>query len=138
MEGLDEIVRLGTKAGHLFVATADPDGLPHIALAHKLAITPAGQLRVTEWFCPGTNRNLEHNRRLALVVWDGATDTGYQVLGEVEEIHDRSMLDGFAPAEEKLPPVPQVERELILRVDEILDFRQAAHTDEPIRRQAVS
>ncbi len=136
IEGLDKIVSLGARVGHLFVATASADGLPHLSSAHRLELTPGGQLRITEWFCLETNRNLEHNRRLALVVWDEATDTGYQVVGQVKEIHELSMLDGFVPGKPTPPAVPQVERELILRVDEILEFRQAPHSDEPIHLQA--
>jgi hypothetical protein len=132
VEALDRIVSLGAKVGYVFVATAGPDGLPHVASARRLEVVAPGRLQITEWFCPGTNRNLVHNRRLALVVWDQATDTGYQVLGEVKEIHELSVLDGLTAAEAEMPRVPQVERALILRVDEILAFSQAPHSDEPV------
>jgi hypothetical protein len=132
MVELNEIIRLGTKTGYALVATAGLDGQPHVASARRIAALPEGRVRVTEWFCPGTMANLQNNRQVSLVVWDSGTDTGYQVLGEVEEIRDLAMLDGIAPGQAPLPPVPQVERELILRVRQILDFRQAPHTDEPI------
>jgi hypothetical protein len=126
------IVRLGASAGHVIVATAAPDGLPHVASARQIDSMPDGRLRVTEWFCPGTMANLQHNRSVSLVVWDSVADAGYQVLGEVEEVRDLAILDGVAAGPAPLPAVPQVERELILRVSQVLEFRQAPHTDVPV------
>jgi hypothetical protein len=40
------------------------------------------------------------------------------------------MLDGYA-GDETLSPLPQTERELVIRVDDVLDFRQGPHTDVP-------
>jgi hypothetical protein len=132
MIDLSEIIRLETKTGYTVVATAGPEGSPHVASARRLEAAPGGRLRVAEWFCPGTMANLAHNRRLSLVVWDSVADAGYQVLGEVEDIRDLSVLDGFMPGEAQMPSIPQIERELIVHVDQILDFRQAPHTDEPV------
>ena len=39
------------------------------------------------------------------------------------------MLDGYVPGEDDKPPLPQVERELFLRVDRILAFTAAPHSD---------
>lgn len=128
---LNEIIRLSARTGYVLVATAGPDGLPHVASARRIEAGPEGRLRVAEWFCPGTMANLEHNRRVSLVVWDQVSDFGYQVLGEVEEVRELAMLDGIAPGQASLPAVPQVERELIVRVSQVLDYQQAPHTDEP-------
>jgi len=129
---LSQITHLSARTGYALVATAGPDGVPHVASARRLDALPEGYLAVAEWFCPGTMANLQHNRSVSLVVWDSGTDTGYQVLGEVEEIRELSVLDGIAPGEAPLPVVPQIERELIVRVSQILSFRQAPHTDEPV------
>jgi hypothetical protein len=117
------------KLWHVIVGTADSDGLPHIAAAGKLSAAPNGRLAVEAWFCPGTVANLQRNRRISLVVWDPTVDLGYQILGEVEKLEECGILDGYAPGEDTRKPLPQVQRRLIVRVDSILDFRHARHSD---------
>jgi general stress protein 26 len=131
MDILEKIADLVARTGHVFIATADGDGLPHLAAARRLRATPDGRLWVTEWFCPGTMANLEHNRRISLVVWDHTSDVGYQILGQVEDIREMAVLDGFTPAE-SMHSTPQVAWELVVRVDSTLSFRQAPHTDRPL------
>ena len=113
----------------VFVATADRAGLPHLACAGRLAAAPDGRVLLTEWFCPGTLENLAGNPRMSLVVWDQKADSGYQLLGEVERVEDAAVLDGYTPQAGTAAPLPQVERRLVVRVDSILDFRKAPHTD---------
>ncbi|MFB0536545.1 MAG: pyridoxamine 5'-phosphate oxidase family protein [Anaerolineae bacterium] len=120
---------LAEKLRHVFVATADTTGLPHVASAGKLTSAPDGRLVLADWFCPGTVSNLQQTPRIAVVVWDPTADTGYQLLGEVEEVRELSILDGYVPGEEDKPPLPQLERELLVRVDEILAFSHAPHGD---------
>lgn len=38
-------------------------------------------------------------------------------------------MDGYVPALEDKPPLPQVERELLVRVSQILVFSQPLHSD---------
>ncbi|MFO7739281.1 MAG: hypothetical protein R6V46_12450 [Desulfatiglandaceae bacterium] len=38
-ETIEKAVELGSRLGHAFVATADADGLPHIAASTKLGLT---------------------------------------------------------------------------------------------------
>ena len=80
VELLQGMEQLATRVGHLFVATADANGWPHVAAAGSLALTPDNHVVVTRWFCPGTMTNLQANPRLSLVVWDPAPDVGYQLL----------------------------------------------------------
>jgi hypothetical protein len=127
---LEDAVGLVDEVEHAFVATADADGLPHLAAAGAVSIGGADRVGVTEWFCPGTMANLEASRQIALVIWDPETDRGYQLLGQVTEIEDRAVIDGYVP-EAGEGTSPQVERELVIRVDEILHFSQGAHSDEP-------
>jgi hypothetical protein len=135
-EALQEAIDLARKVGHVFVATSDLTGLPHIASASSLALAPDGRVAVAEWFCPGTMRNLGQNRRVAIVVWDAACDVGYQLLGEVEQVNELAMMDGYAPGKENnLPLMPQVERELLTHIDKVLVFSHAPHSDveEPVQ-----
>lgn len=129
-EPLEDAVALGDEVGYAFVATADADGRPHLAAAGAVSLETDGRVGVTEWFCPGTMANLEDNRNIALVLWDPETDRGYQVLGQVTEIEEQAVIDGYArEAGEGAPP--QVERELVISVDEVLHFSQGPHSDEP-------
>ena len=126
---IQRAVALADRLQHVFVATADSKGLPHVAAAGELRLTPAGQLAIAAWFCPGTVINLQDNRRIAIVVWDAAEDTGYQLVGEVEKVEESAFLNGYAPRVEGSAPSPQVERQLLVRVDRVIDFRCAPHSD---------
>jgi hypothetical protein len=130
-EELVRAVDLGQKIGHIFVATADAQGQPHLAAAGKLAlISDAAHVTVEAWFCPGTVANLEVNRHVSLVIWDARPDQGYQLLGEAEKVEEIAMMNGYAPGEEGKTTLPQVERRLLIRVSKILTFRHAPHSDE--------
>ena len=84
---------------------------------------------VAAWFCPGTVVNLEHNSKISLVVWDAAADTGYQLIGNVEKVDETAMLDGYLPEMESTGPSPQVERQLFVKVDKVIGFSHAPHSD---------
>ncbi len=128
MNTLQKAVALAERLQHVFVATADSNGLPHVAAAGKLTYKSNGRVAVAAWFCPGTVDNLQQNRKISLVVWDAAADIGYQLLGEMEKVEELSVLDGYVPGEEELL-MPQVERQLIVRVNKIIDFSHAPHSD---------
>jgi uncharacterized protein len=127
---LKAVEALAQKTGHVFIATADTSGQPHIAAAGGLQVAAQRNLAVTGWFCAETEANLDVNPRVALVVWDREFDHGYQVIGWREQEQDIAMLDGFAPEEESDRYLPQVERELLLRADFVYEFRHTLHTDE--------
>ena len=126
---LNQAVALAQKLQHVFVATTDGKGLPHLAAAGNLAHAPAGRVAVAAWFCPTTVANLQRNRRVALVVWEPKEDMGYQLLGEAEKVEEIAMMNGYAPGVESESPLPQVERQLLVRVDKIIDFKHAPHSD---------
>jgi hypothetical protein len=120
---------LAGKTGHVLVATADKGGQPHLATAGKMTVLDSRRVGVSAWFCPGTVANVSRNRKAALVVWNAGSDEGLQLLGEVERIEELSLLDGYDPALEGKPQVPEVERQLIIRVDKVLRFSRAPHSD---------
>ena len=62
---LNQAVALAQKLQHVFVATTDGKGLPHLAAAGKLVLASAGRVAVAAWFCPTTVANLQKNRRVA-------------------------------------------------------------------------
>lgn len=126
---LENAIDLARRLQTIFVATSDSQGLPHLAAAGRLEPAGDDRLSVSAWFCPGTVSNLEANPGISLVVWDAASDTGYQVLGAVERVRDLAVMNGYIPGEEKGPPPPQVERELLVRIERIIAFSRAPHSD---------
>ncbi len=128
-ESLNTAVELAEKLEHVFVATADSSGMPHVAAAAKISQTSEDQVTVDAWFCPGTITNLKNNCRISLVVWDAPVDKGYQLLGQVEKVEEIAMMNGYSPETDKLPPIPQVENRLFVRVDKVIAFSHAPHSD---------
>jgi len=124
-----EAVRLGRRMKVAMIATADAQGLPHMAASRKITVEPGGGIGVSEWFCPGTLANLQVNPRISIVVWDSKKDSGYQVLGISERVEDLSMMNGFSPELEKGDPMPQVERKIHVQVDKVIHFSHAPHSD---------
>ena len=127
---LAEAVKIGTRAGHVLIATADSAGVPHIAAAGKIELEGRNTVAITEWFCPGTVANLRKNAGVSVVAWDKASDAGYQLIGRLETSSDVAVLDGYAPGLEGEPPLPQVERRLLVRVERVIDFRLGPHSDK--------
>jgi hypothetical protein len=128
-EVLTKVLEIAARLKHVYVATADSEGLPHVSAAGKLQITSEGDLAVSEWFCPGTLSNAQVNPKVSLVVWRPDDDAGYQILGEIVEIRDLAMLDGYSPELGKGIQIPQVERQLIIRPEKVLAFQHAPHSD---------
>jgi len=127
-ESLARAVELAQALGRVLVATSAPDGMPHVAVARKIASRGDQTVEVDEWFCPGTVENAREGAPVSLVVWDEARDTGWQLLGNVVGVEDRAMLDGYQP-EDKRAHVPQVLRTLRVQVRKALAFTQAPHDD---------
>ncbi len=128
-KSLNTAVELAEKLEHVFVATADSSGMPHVAAAAKLNQTSKDHVAVTAWFCPGTVANLSENRRISMVVWDAPSDKGYQLLGLVEKIEEVAMMNGYSPEIDETTVMPQVENRLLVRVDKIIAFSHAPHSD---------
>jgi hypothetical protein len=128
-ESLNAAVELAEKLEHVFVATADSSGMPHVAAATKLNQTSKDHVAVTAWFCPGTVANLSENRRISMVVWDAPSDKGYQLLGLVKKIEEVAMMNGYSPEIDEATVMPQVKNRLLVRVDKVISFSHAPHSD---------
>ena len=126
---LEKAAELAAKVGYVFIVTSDIDGWPHLAAAGTLKLREEGCVTVSEWFCPGTISNLKNNRHTSIVVWEENSDTGYQLLGEMERMKDIGILNGYTPEDKRIAPIPQVESELTIRVRKITDFNRAPHSD---------
>lgn len=131
-ETLKQIVTLAERGGCVFIATADDKFLPHIAAAGRLEFTDSEHVTVSEWFCPGTVANLRLNKNISIVVWSKESDTGFQLLGLIEKVHDAAVLDGYSAATEQMPPLPQIRKSLMVKVVKIFDFALAPHSDTEV------
>ena len=129
VDSLEKVVRMAKDLGYVFIATADRKGMPHMAAAGKLEYAGGQNVTVREWFCPGTVANLDDNKCISIVAWSRQPDTGFQLLGTVTKILDIGVLDGYAPELERGHPMPQVEKELLIKVEKIIEFKLAPHTD---------
>lgn len=128
VESIKDAISLAGNLGYVFVATADDKGMPHVAVAGAMARKGETLVGVSSWFCPTTLSNLQANHQISVAVWDGRNDSGYQLIGESEKIVDLAMMDGYVPSE-KDKTIPQVEREIIIRVTKVIAFTQALHSD---------
>jgi hypothetical protein len=128
-ELIRKAVDMANRVGYALVATSDRNGLAHVAASRRVEAEPGNRVAVSEWFCPGTLANLQENPQISVVVWDPASDKGYQVIGKSVALEDTAMMDGFSPAVEENPP-PQVERKIRIEVNRILDFSHAPHSDQ--------
>jgi len=122
-------VALAERTGHVFIATAHASGRTHLAAARTLTYIPQDQVTVSDWFCPQTVRNLHTNRFLSIVAWDPSTDQGFQLQGELKAIESLEMLNGYSPELEAKPPIPQIDRQLLVRVEKVIDFKIRPHSD---------
>lgn len=125
-EVLTRCEKLAAK-GAVVVATADSRGMPHVAAAGRLSVPQEGMVSITEWFCPGTIANVQENDQVSVVAWDQSEDEGIQLLGRLENEREIAVLDGYVPQEEG--DTPQVEKELLIRVEKALEFSEAPHSD---------
>lgn len=129
IEKLKKAVSLSQRTGFICIATANGKGMPHIATVGEMQLTDDGHLAIREWFCPGTIANLQTNKFVSTVVWDSDSDNGYQMLGTLEGIEELGILNGYAAGLESKPPLPQVERRLLINVHKITDFKLGPHSD---------
>ncbi len=128
MESLKNAIALGVRGAPVLLATADAQGLPHIAVAGVISLESGNRVALSAWFCPGTVANLEVNAKMAIAVWDPQKDTGFQLFGTSEGVTDLSMMDGYSPETEGRS-LPQTERKVVVRVDAIVGFSSAPHND---------
>jgi hypothetical protein len=126
---LSEAIAMAQRLGHYFIATSDGRGQPHVAAANRLEGKPGGLVAVVGWFCPGTVENVDANRPVSLVVWEKQADEGFQILGDVEDVEEIAIMDGYIPQAERMAG-PQEEFSLHVRVRKVLRFRQGRHTDQ--------
>jgi len=129
-EILEQAMALAEHVRHLFVATVNAKGIPHLATAERIVLEGDDLVGVTAWFCPKTAENVDANANISVVIWDSERDVGFQLVGEVTQVRDLAMLNGYMP--EETEPIPQIERKLVVKVCHILKFSHAHHSDSEL------
>jgi len=131
---ISEVVKESIEKAHIiYVSTSDKEGIPHLAAGEKIVIPESGPIRLEAWFCIKTVENLMNNPHIAIATIDTGTKEGYQLIGKVENIEDKRMMDGFVPdLEEKWAGLSVTEYTLYVNVREVLKFNTGVHSDLPL------
>jgi hypothetical protein len=134
---LERAIELGKRLEHFFVAVVGAGGFPYVNSARRIEPVTENQFAIEEWICPLTVKHLSENSKMAVLIWDPASDDGYEILGEVLIFENRAYLNGFAPEVEEDAYLPQVKRKLIVRAEKITAFSHALRCDD-IQQLAAS
>ncbi|MFP4013362.1 MAG: pyridoxamine 5'-phosphate oxidase family protein [Chitinispirillaceae bacterium] len=124
------IEKLSRKTGFVLVATADRGGFPHLSVAQDLTLSGDHAL-IEGWYCPEMLSNLQKNRSVSLIVWNCATDEGYQIRATVTDIEENQILDGYEAAVSE-QETPQVRWSLKAQVGLITLFHSRPHLDSEL------
>ena len=116
---LERAIELGKRVEHFFLALMGADNFPYVNSAREIEQVAENQFAIEEWICPLTVKHLSENPKMAVLIWDPATDDGYEILGEVLMFESQAFLNGFAPEVEEDAYLPQVKRKLIIRAEKI-------------------
>lgn len=127
---LKHAVNLGKKLEHLFISLNGTEGFPYINSAHGIEQIAENQVAIEEWTCPVTVRDLSEHPEMAILIWDPATDDGYEILGRVLMIESQECLNGYAPEAEQNTFAPQVRRRLFIRAEKIVAFSHDLRCDD--------
>ncbi len=119
----------------VYLATADEEGLPHIATAEGIRVEEEGRVCFSAWFCVKTMENLLVNPRLSVAVMDPLKKLGFQLICKVEKINQVEVIDGYSPAAEKRwEHRPQTRYKLVADIEQVLEMSTGAHSDRPLYR----
>lgn len=121
---IEKAVALGKRLQQVFIATADKNGLSHIAAAGDISREDDRRVTVAACYCPRTVDNLHHNRMISIVVWEPLADRGYQLSGQVEQIEESAEPDGYASKLKAKASLLKKERKLVVHVDRVMSFSQ--------------
>lgn len=127
---LPDVLTLVEKGSHILIASVDRDGLAHMASVRDLRLSSEQRIVLTEWFCSTTMANLAQNPHLAVLIWHEKSDIGYQLVGELVQISNLSVMNGFSSDVSDYAG-PRVKRELELEIEQVLDYSHGIHQDLP-------
>ena len=125
---MESIKQLIGSVSHVFVATADSSGHPHIAIGEQVIVSENSVLIFKNWFCPVTLQNISNNSKVSVVVVMPGTGIGYQMLGSVVWSADAEFIDRYDPSM-YLPETPQILTRFNVKVEQVLEFTSGIHSD---------
>ncbi len=132
-ESLIKAMEMAKKIGHVFLATADKTAKPHMSsIGQSINLNGEDRLKLKAWFCQDTLKNLQQNPKISIIVWDPVQDTGYQLAGTMENMKKAAELDGYAAGLEEKRHFPQVEWEILVRVEHIFNFQEKPYIDTEV------
>ena len=130
-QSLDQVKKFVQQhTGLAIIGTADLEGFPHLAMESGIRWVRERTVEFESWFCLATIKNLRENPKVAIAIFDPKTQKGYQLLGQIESIHEGAMRDGYIPGEkpdEQVIP-PQAYR-IDIAIEKILFFSSGPHSD---------
>jgi len=88
---INAAIEIAKKLQYFFIATADRQGVPHVATAGQLAIRSSDTLEMSFWFCPKTIENLQKNKKVSLIIWDAQKNSGINCSGRLKKCWCRKM-----------------------------------------------
>ena len=128
-KSLNEAMEIAKRIGYVFLTTADRTGSPHICIVQPISIDDQDRFKLMAWFCQYSLKNLQENTKVTVVVWDPVKDTGYQLVGAIDDMQEVAELDGYAVGLEEKKHFPQVEWKILVRVEKIFNFQKSPHID---------
>jgi pyridoxine/pyridoxamine 5'-phosphate oxidase len=132
MKMSDAVAEMIRNAKVAYVASADGQGRPHLAVSKLIRVLDAEHVTFTGWFCPQTTENIAKNPNVAVSIWDESRDHGFQLVGEVTKSTVTAVLDGWTGPNREFGPIPQEERRLTVAVQAVLVLTSATHSDTSI------
>ena len=126
----EKAVSLSQRNAIVIIATADVQSIPHVAAATEgFEICGPRTVSISEWFCPGTVRNLRQNEHVSLTIWDPDTDSGYQLIGRLVNFKNAGIFNGTTPRLGKQSARPKIGKQMMVRIETITRFSAAPHSD---------
>lgn len=132
MKMSEKVKTVIAKSVVAYVASADEEGRPHLAVSRLIRVLDDQHVAFTAWFCPRTAENVSRNPAVSVAVWDSVADHGYQIVGRVSDSSIVAVVDGWSGDERSASAAPQEERKLTVKVEQIMEFKTGVHTDDPV------
>jgi len=131
---LDQVKKfIQQHASLAVIGTADQEGVPHLAMESGIRWVREKTVEFESWFCLTTIKNMKENPKVAIAVFDPNTRKGYQLMGQIESIHEGAIMDGYIPGEEPGKQViPPQSYRLDISVEKILPFSSGLHSDDSL------
>lgn len=121
LDRLSAAVRMAQRVRLVLVEAPAGSGVPRIACARTLSPLQGSVVTLAGWFAPEVASNLRGTSALAIVVWDQATGSGFEITGTTETVHEHGERGALDLGSKRKRPT-RSETELRVRVEKIVAF----------------